>query len=165
MKLHTLHVALYKPWVWKNFAQHGSSLNGKGAMKPYFSGAILWFCALSTSLTLALLFLCRLPMFFPLSFTTRAFWFPYQVRYQVLCHPQNHYSSDHQLFVNIKGSSALAVYKRFKFRAQVVRQLLYTTFSLVIRFVAWDAVVYYIIQHNYVSPCAQLAFDQKIVRF
>ena len=50
---------------------------GQGAFKSYCSGATLSFCALSTSLTFALVFLCRFPRFFPFPFLSRAFRFPW----------------------------------------------------------------------------------------
>ena len=65
-------------------------------------------------------------------------------RYQVLSQPQNQYPSGQQLLETIRSSNALAVYQRFKLvftLGQLVGQLLYSTWSVVIWFVAWDAVV------------------------
>ena len=58
------------------------------------------------------------------------------LRYSGFFHPQNRYISAQQLFENIRGSSALAEHQRLKLVficGQVVCQLLYTTWSVVIQ--------------------------------
>ena len=135
-----------------------------GAIKPYCSAATLSFCAISTSLTFALAFLCRFPRFslflfwsfrFPWwrrtissDLISNAGWFlmEHSVVSQ-LCFP---FRFDFRCFVTLRTrisvlsnslrcSSGLTVYQHFKLvviRGQVVCELLYTTWSVVIRFVA-----------------------------
>ena len=49
----------------------------QGTMKPYCSGALLSFYALSTILTFAFAFICRFPRFFTFLILRRAFRFPW----------------------------------------------------------------------------------------